>query len=98
MINIITTISCADYPWINLAEIKANKKYTVSFKVDRQSQINIHIHAQDGKCISPIPIYGNGFIPNRKYTYPIISKQDGCISINSENQEATIYDICVEEV
>ena len=98
MINTITTISCVDYPWINLAEIKANKKYTVSFKIDKQAQINIHIHTQNGKCISPIPIYGNEFIPNRKYTYPIISNQDGHIAINSENAEAIIYDICVEEV
>lgn len=97
MINTIPAAITGYGEWTNITEIKANTKYTLSFKVDNNCQIGIHLHTKDNNCISPLPIFGNRCIANRTYSYPLIAPQDGYLAMKGM-QNTTIYDIVVEEV
>ena len=100
MLNTLTTVTRTD-GWENIAHLSANKKYTLSFKVDKKSIINVHLHDSNGKCLQALPVYGNFFIANKKYTFPIITTNGGYLAIHVDNgdeeEEITIYEICVEE-
>ena len=100
MINSLTTTTRSN-GWTNIAYLYANKKYTLSFKVDTKSQVNVHLHDDDGKCIQALPIYGNLFIANKKYSFPIDTNKSGNLALHidggNKEEEVTIYDICVEE-
>ena len=96
MINSITEIKAlSDYT--NLCEVRENTNYLLSFKVDKVSVPNVHLHTVDGNCILVRPISSNDLIPNKSYKYPIRLPRDGYIAIKT-GCGALMYDIKVEEV
>ena len=97
MINTITQITAKE-EFENIALLEQDKKYRISFKIDKESRWPwIHLHGAAGKCTSIVSPTGDGFLPNKTYKYIFKATYNGDVAVKAE-KGTTIYDIVVEEV